>query len=180
MVCVEADDRRAFITSVDGRYAGRQTDQSKEYFDKILAVDYRHFAHFLYQFDLTGFNPRAPPSTSYMRFQKLLNFDSAVAWIEKMLRDSSGMLYNGSELSCVHVKGRLYRQYCSREGTVSYKSTLVEPLFWKVFQRIITLKKGRETTGRRLHTVELPCLADARLQFEGYVKEVGRWDWDIL
>jgi hypothetical protein len=179
-VSVEVDDRRSFLTSASNTYSGTQDATSAEYFKKLRAVDYKHVAHYLYTYDLSNFNPRAPPSTDYMRFQKLLNFDSAVAWVEKEFRETNGFLFNENGQSCERPKRDIYQAYCNREGAVKHKATVVEPLFWKVFGRIVTLKKGRESTGKRMHTVKLPDLATARLEFESFVKEIGRWNWNTL
>ena len=70
---VEVDDRRWLCLEVSDKYRG-----NVEYFTKLIAVDIRHVAYFLYNRDITqfnprGFNPRQMPSTEYQHTQKILN-----------------------------------------------------------------------------------------------------------
>ena len=51
-VPVEASDRRFFALTVDDKYAGRQTAESKAYFDKLWAVPIEAVAHYLYEYQL--------------------------------------------------------------------------------------------------------------------------------
>jgi hypothetical protein len=89
IVYVEEDDRRWFCLEVDSKYAGTQTPESKLYFDKLLAVPAGAFAKALYEHDLAGFNPRAPPSSSYQRHQKAINFGTVTSFVERALRSGS-------------------------------------------------------------------------------------------
>ena len=84
---VEHDDRRWVCYEVNDKYCGPNTPESKAYFDRLLSIDVRHFAYFLYNRDISQFNPREIPPTDYQRFQKRLNFDSSYGWIEKSLQE---------------------------------------------------------------------------------------------
>ena len=97
IVSVESDDRRFLCLEVDSRWVtGAQTTESKVYFDALAAVNASHFAYFLYNRDITDFNPRKAPSTEYQHFQKKLNLDSCMCWIEDTLQNGEFALLNGT------------------------------------------------------------------------------------
>jgi hypothetical protein len=55
--------RRFFVLQPSNRYTGAQTAEARAYFDRILAVDPKTFAHYLYNRDIAGFESRRVPVT---------------------------------------------------------------------------------------------------------------------
>ena len=84
-VPVEASDRRFFALTVDDKYAGPQTAESKAYFDKLYAVPIEAIAHYLYEYSLADFNPRVIPATELQRDQKFRSFDPLKKWWHNVL-----------------------------------------------------------------------------------------------
>ena len=55
--------RRYFVLECKNTYAGPQTDVSRAYFERILKIESKHFAYYLYNRDITDFNSRNIPQT---------------------------------------------------------------------------------------------------------------------
>ena len=73
-------DRRLMCIEVSNRYAGIQTTETRAYFDKIRAVPNEAFAHYLYTYDLSNFNPREIVATDLQRDQKMRSFEPLYKW----------------------------------------------------------------------------------------------------
>ena len=73
VVPMEHKDRRYFALQTENRFSGSQTAEKKAYFDRIMEVPVRLVAKYLYQLDVTDFNPREVPSTELQRAQKMLH-----------------------------------------------------------------------------------------------------------
>ena len=157
IVLVEHDDRRWFCLEVDSKYAGPQTPESAAYFNRLASVDVRHFAHFLYSRDISKFNPRAIPSTSYHRHQKLLNFDTVTTWIEKVLRDGQldvdeldyqdkGEL--SADKSTSFEKNLIFQSYhYSKAADSKYKNKVGDKAFFKKLYAIFPEIPKNKTEG---------------------------------
>jgi hypothetical protein len=83
----EHDDRRYFCTEVQSMYSGVQTLESKKYFDAINDVSDYAWAYFLYNRDISQFNPAQFPSTQYGRYQKLIGLESGLGFIDYWIKD---------------------------------------------------------------------------------------------
>ena len=180
MASVEHDDRRGFMSECDSIYSGPQTPESRAYFKNLLAVDVKHLAHYLYTLDLSDFVPESPPSTSYMRFQKKINFNSATDWIETQLRDvDASSLYNNENQPVVLHKNALYTQYKQEYAAERYTHPLKVSAFWKTVLAIVPeMHTSRQKHGSsRVRVIQFPSLDDARKSFISYVRE-STWDWD--
>jgi hypothetical protein len=193
-VCVESDDRRWLCLEVDSKYAGPQTAASKEYFDNILNVNVLHFAHLLYTMDLSDFNPRSAPSSSYQRYQKLINFDSVTHWIEHVLHDDELHIQqkyeerskNGLTPGLSHVQAHIqasiyddYVHYCS-QPSMKYKQCVSDKRFWKATRGILYGITDGERTNRdhfQKRTVLFPDIKTCREQFASHVFE-PEWNWN--
>ena len=84
MMKIEAGERRFLVLEVSGRYAGAETDESKQYFEKLLALSTggraSSIAHFLYTRDLSNFRPRSLPETRATMQQKVLSLNDVQRW----------------------------------------------------------------------------------------------------
>ena len=205
IVYVEEDDRRWVCIEVDSKYAGPQTPESKAYFDQLAAVPAASFAKFLYNYDLSGFNPRAPPSTEYQRHQKTINFGSVTAFVEHCLRRGHFTEHQEAPYSCsaldinddstidddeesdgptmIHeaLKSTVFEYYlffCAERGI---RRTTIDKAFWR---KVKTLVPGYSEHRRSRHTgrqrvVAFPSLVEARDCFATAIHEAS-WDWDEL
>ena len=177
IVFVETDDRRWLLIEVDDRYAGPQTPESKEYFARLLATDPRHVAHFLYNRDLSSFNPRQIPKTDYQRHQKRINFDSAMVWLNKMLEDGELPSTHAAESRLLNIhddtilsKADVLDSYRNQHKD-QFNHILGEERFFKVIYDALggTTKdltcKGPRINGKRKPSLRLPSLTDCRKRF---------------
>ena len=180
IVLVEPDDRRWFCLEVNSKYAGPQTPESAAYFDALSKVDVRHFAHFLYNRDISSYNPQAIPSSPYHRHQKLINFDAATTWLEQVLRE--GTIQEGThDLSADQetnvAKAEVYRIYSHTEAD-KFKRKVGDAAFWKKLKELLPsleyVKSGPR--GKQMRFVTFPPLPRCRELFQMAVKE-HEWDW---
>ena len=93
MMKIEAGERRFLALEVSGRYAGAETDESRRYFEKLLALGANgrasSVAHFLYTRDLSKFRPRSLPETAATMMQKLQSMTSVQTWWITCLREGA-------------------------------------------------------------------------------------------
>ena len=69
-VPASCEARRFFVIEPDEKYAGNQTAESVAYFESVAAVKPEHFAHFLYNRDISGFKSTIVPETKALTKQK--------------------------------------------------------------------------------------------------------------
>jgi hypothetical protein len=196
IVHVESDDRRYVCVEVDSRHAGPQTPASKAYFDRLAAVKPVHFAHMLYHRDITGFNPKAIPSTSYARDQKVRNFDLTLGWICTSLeqgylkddcRNNVNFNTNGTDVKepVVITCGDLFSSYRAhaRSSTAKWKHAedvqklVIKQLKDCLQDSIQQTKKGAR--GMQSPAIKFSNLEALRCAFQASVKE-ATWDWSEM
>jgi hypothetical protein len=202
IVYVEEDDRRWFCLEVDSKYSGTQTPESKLYFDKLLAVPTDAFAKALYEHDLTGFNPRAPPSSSYQRHQKAINFGTVTSFVEHAIRSGSfaaeagdwELMHDAEDakedakedagdtedamMQPVRKKAvyEAYKVFCS--GRNVRRTEIDQAFFKKLFQLLPGLKEHRSSRADgRMRMVTFPPLSECQVQFIAAIHE-KQWDWE--
>ena len=73
-------ERRYLCLDVSNQYAGAQTAEIADYFNRLRAVPAEVFAHYLYNVDLSDFNPRAIVTTEFQRDQKMRTFPIMKKW----------------------------------------------------------------------------------------------------
>jgi hypothetical protein len=192
IVLVENDNRRYFMNEVSNKYAGRQTDESAAYFNKLASVDPRHFARFLYERDISNFNPKAWPSTDYHRFQKVLNLpavDSTLAWVHDLLRDAGGSNEFGQQTLRLHAREETalskdavfcsYKDYCRNTSGSGVSARFLDSnsFFKKLYDVFPDLKDTRPgRLGQQVRCITFPDLADCRALFLVKMNE-EKWDW---
>lgn len=85
MVYVEPKDRRFVPFECSNKYSGSQNAEIVKYFKGLFDTDVHAVAHFLYERDLSTFNPRQTPRTEYHKYQKIINLDSPGVFINRLL-----------------------------------------------------------------------------------------------
>jgi hypothetical protein len=95
------DGRRYFVLDLDNEIAGKHNEYNKSIIDAIVAVDARHFADFLYERDLSNFDPGEFPDTEGLRNQIKQSMSGTAKWWED-LSDSGEV--DGIELSKTRLK----------------------------------------------------------------------------
>ena len=86
---VTEQSRRYFCLQCDDKYSGIQTTEKKEYFKKILETPEEAFAKFLYERDISKFNPREFAKTDLFQAQNEKSWPSDIKFIYKCLESNS-------------------------------------------------------------------------------------------
>jgi hypothetical protein len=75
--------RRYFILDLNDKYCGNKSDEAKEYFEKIINIDEYALAHYLYNRDITDFDPTKIPYSSGLQDQQImgLNSETNKSWV---------------------------------------------------------------------------------------------------
>ena len=125
--------RRDFLLECDNKWAGEQTDESKAYFDKIIAVDPAKYAHFLYNRDISEFNVRKVPITDLQREQAADNLDTVDAWLRSHME--AGDFYDEMEgksygFNAWILKETMYSMY-KKEMEGGHSRALCQTKFWE-------------------------------------------------
>jgi hypothetical protein len=195
----ECDDRRYFCTEVDGLYSGVQTPESKCYFDRIGDVSPSAFAYFLYNRDISDFNPCAFPSTKYGRYQKLIGLETAHAFIDWWIKDdlsgvtpfcgcakcNKGCGHNKCELGPYGVPGTfkipsnmIFLKYRDWQITQPTKRTIIQAVLFKMFDTVFQMSPGykpntrpTDINGNRYFEHILPSVDECKKSFALTVKE---------
>eukprot|EP01047_Picozoa_sp_COSAG01_P076735 COSAG01_NODE_13578_length_1565_cov_3.347203_1_plen_346_part_00 len=77
--------RRFFVLQPSNLYSGAQSTAAKAWFKKVLDVDPKAFAHFLYNRNLDGFCPRNVPVTEALTAQKHRSMDAVECVVHEWL-----------------------------------------------------------------------------------------------
>ena len=96
-VGVESTSRRYMCLQLDNKWAGVDNTAKKLYFNKIRMVDNKHLAKFLYDRDISKFNPREFDRTELLQNQVEKGWKSDIKYIYKMLESQNlgkGIKYN--------------------------------------------------------------------------------------
>jgi hypothetical protein len=188
MVDVETHDRRFLCLELDSKLAGVQTPEKARYFDRLLAVKPPHFAYFLYQRDISKFNPRDVPATSYKRNLKALNMDLTTTFLETFLRegqlDSDGFdsIVSLSSTHSTEIPKKVlfddaYGSFASHPGN-KYKHSDGKRAFFKKLHQILKTQKCKiGEKGAQVPSVRFPPLAQCRDEFTQAMQE-KTWEWE--
>jgi len=168
VVPCELRQRRFLAMEVQSPHAGPQGAASKAYYDAILAVPKEAFAAFLYQYDISTFNPRAIHSTPFERDQKVRSFDPMLAWWHECLQSGTidgafvvrapFAVRNCDEaFQRLAVKDSIYQSFfdfCNRNHRGRTYQIQAKHAFWKKLEEW-TRTEEREKQGLRLTHPEM-------------------------
>jgi hypothetical protein len=124
---VEQKDRRYLLLETDNKYSGcRSTASEKQaYFDRLSNIPVELVADYLYQVDVSTFNPREVPNTDLQRTQKLLTLkpDAVDTWLLRCIERErlpigewdQGVAAKKWEMP--RVKAAVYEHYCAHAGS---------------------------------------------------------------
>ena len=147
------------LLEVSGRYAGAETDESKQYFENLLALSTggraSSVAHFLYTRDLSNFRPRSLPETRATMQQKVLSLNDVQRWWLKCLRDGevpAASSFNGADNNQGHITQwtlwrrkadvhEKYKEFCKNVGVQAAEDSA----FWVKLSRCALLENARRT-----------------------------------
>jgi hypothetical protein len=176
----------------DSRYAGPQTDESEAYFNRILHTPPAAFAKFLYQLDLTGFNVARIPNTKYGAFQKELNLDPPMLFLDSFLKNDMSFtikrdpLMGGDEefsfpndnQKCIVEKDVIFNMYLDMCKQDKYANPGNPIGFWKHIKNVIddTWEPHNKPRGLRSIPITFPPISECKAAFCRFVREPKWFD----
>lgn len=179
MMNCERQDRRVFALEADNKYAGRQTAESKTYFDAVREVPSEAFAWFLYNYDLSVFKDeqRMVPTTELHRDQKSRSMNRLEKWWVNILK--TGCFEPGMDFADWHSKDGIYR--CYRDFA---NKPLAVTEFWKDLYKMLSPNKVSVTQSQptgskdsnRSRMVQFPSLDACKQAFRVYMDDP---DWNF-
>jgi putative DNA primase/helicase len=164
IVSVEHNDRRFMCMEASDKYSGTQTSAANAYFAAIRAVPIEHVAYFLYNRDISKFNPRAIPSTQFRTVQKENSLGSAEYFISNWLREDMDTAYN-SETGFKN-KRDIYDHYTKWCEGDKYSSRCRDNVFFRKLKKLVggVDHRARED-GVLVRYLELPSVEDCQAAF---------------
>ena len=101
-------ERRYCVVRSKNTYCGRESDENKDYFDKVRGVPSWAWAHYLYTRDLSRFRTRLPPLTAAAQQQREFTMDPILQWW-------AGLLSSGDLSSCSLAKPDCHGACCEAQ-----------------------------------------------------------------
>ena len=186
---VDGDDRRFLCLEVESTYAGPETPEIAAYIKRIRDIPLECVAHYLYNRDISQFNPRAIPNTDYKRFQKAINFTSDQSWISKSLSDGCfrGCYDKGTHDTLDWEKGggimskaSLFDSYKAHASDPSHKfnAVLNERVVFKTLKKMTGAQSEKiQIDGKRVCCMVFETLPESREAFKKAVHDEN-WSFD--
>jgi hypothetical protein len=183
------EDRRFLVLDVSDRHM-----QDREYFAKLKGSRSKSGLEALMfdlkDEDLSNFDPGKLPATSAGTDMKLKSADSVTRFVHNFLHEKEAVIsyvLAGEPIKIEYesagfdaAKDKIYCAY-SRHCEAIERNKRPEPAseFFKKLNNILPdLGHSRPTIdGQRVRMLAFMPLADARLSFEKYMKQEGRFDW---
>lgn len=165
--------RRYFMLQLDDKYCGSQTEQKREYFNKIEAVPSEAIIYFFYNRDISNFNPCVIPITEAIQTQQELNLDSVEEFVLQMCTDSlEGYPSEGGWIP----KHILYEMYVDKTRKIN-AHTFALSAFHRKLCKILTYIKLDNNQRRNKGKREI-LLASDDINKQNFAKYMGgRWNW---
>ena len=182
IVQASADQRRFFCLEPSDKYSGVNTPETRDYFQTLLDVPVNSFAHVLYNWDLSKFNPRQIPASSALVSQQKESLSAVESALYECLQRGVLGPTNGfeQELSFGQTISRseLFQRWTNEFGaTYGWPTKAVK--FWSEMKRILGtnlhMDAGRrQINGQRSRCLELSDLNVIRAHWE---QTYFRDDW---
>jgi len=189
MMKIEAGERRFLVLEVSGRYAGTETDESRRYFQKLLAISTGGraslVAHFLYTRDISNFRSRSLPETFATMQQKLLSLNDVQRWWIRCLRNGEVPCpnsFNGAAnkpgeatpWTLWRHKAELHQEYkkwCTDVGVHAAEDNS----FWPMLKTCALFEDGRKTNSikQKVHAVSFKPHSDNVQHFASKVLRIS-------
>ena len=160
------EDRRHYCIELDNRYAGLMKEETTKYFAPIIAVQndeakLKAFAKFLYEKDLSEFNPRIFNKTPLLQDQIQQSWNSVQKWWFAVLQDEG--------FDCEH--NGFTQGFCKWNSSYEYyEGTNPFPL-----TGMTRTKYKRDASGRQIKSeiLETQCLYFKDFLYSCYAKVAG-------
>ena len=171
-VRVEMKDRRFICLEGSNRFSGKgDTPDAIAYFDALRSVDPAWFAHYLDTLDLSSYNPRHIPWTSYRARQMQAALDSVEGWAERMLQEET-LFALETDISNTDLYGR-YSHWVSTVPANKFQKAVSAHGFWPKLKLLFpAMVEGKRSN--RSRSWRLPSIDVAK---QSFVSAVGAIDW---
>lgn len=178
---IEPEQRRFVLLSASNEYAGPLTAASKVYFDKIRAVPTEAFAHFLYNYDLSTFNPRMlPPPGAFDQEAMKASLTPIEKWYEAHLSNGNFHVVLDCHTSQIYHFGQwIPKEVLFYDFQQKFRRSFdcANNTFWSKLVKIAKQTMSRRTLterGPQQYCVCFPKLEEARQTWRIHV---GHKDW---
>ena len=146
-----SNSRRYMALDLDNRWVGKETPESKAYFAPIWAVKAENLAHFLYNRDISKFDPRQVPITDLLKEQAAFSLDSVESWFRNCMEQGE---FVDDEYEKVYKwnawipKDVLYRLY-KKEMSGGYQKLKEPNKFWPAVKKLSDYDEQRVNSKRQ-------------------------------
>ena len=182
----EKDDRRAVYVHVSDKHQG-----DRNFWDRvhgaIQGAEAEHFADFLWQRDISQFQPRQRPRSQELIRQRLLSVSGIEQYWYELLLDVGPVVAEGFRITPPQWEDgqftatrTLLDQYeLFSRGTRSYRKVGSHDLRDALRKLCPSARSERKQLGgSRQHGYSLPSLATARAEFEVFIGGAVSWPED--
>ena len=159
-----------WIVSIDGndrRFNIRECKNVKydaEYYNEIADTPLQDIANFLYNRDITQYNPRDFIKSELHEAQVIKNFNSVESFYDNILNKEINM--NGWELDDEIPKTEIYDLYKTNLSKNERQLCIVH--FWREFKKVCPSVIIKKATGGKKGTMYIPCLIKAHEDWGKY------------
>jgi hypothetical protein len=146
-----SNSRRYMALELDNRWAGEETPESKVYFAPIWAVKAENLAHFLYNRDISKFDPRQVPITDLLKEQAAFSLDSVESWFRNCMEQGEFVddeYENVYKWNAWIPKDVLYRLYKKEMGG-GYQKLKELNKFWPAVKKLSDYDEQRVNSKRQ-------------------------------
>lgn len=170
--------RRFFVLETNNEKGSIQSEDTKEYFKKIADIDPHIFANFLYNIDVSQFNPAAFPVTEFLREQKEHSFGAIPRYWQTQLSDPPEWLESAGKGIYVqgYPKKAIFADFKENTGD-KYTG---EVIFWKETRKVMIFKETRVSdkfdTSKRTQHIIFDTLDNCKNKFREFVKD-PKWQF---
>ena len=161
MMDIQKGDRRHFCLHPDDKYAGVQTEESKNYFDKLGSVRTQSICNYLHSVNLKGWNPRAVPYTKAKKEHIEMSLDSVASWIYSCWKEGVVAGVNWEHSAIKITKSWIFLDY---QKSTPHKLQVSQGVFWRRLRKILELTDHRPNKEER--QVILPNHYDSKCQID--------------
>ena len=146
-----SNSRRYMALDLDNRWVGKETPESKAYFAPIWAIKTENLAHFLYNRDISKFDPRQVPITDLLKEQAAFSLDSVESWFRNCMEQGEFVddeYENVYKWNAWIPKDVLYRLYKKEMGG-GYQKLKELNKFWPAVKKLSDYDEQRVNSKRQ-------------------------------
>lgn len=169
---------RYMVLELNNELATLELDKTSknQIIQDIINTDIKSFAKFLYERDITSFNPTDIVVTDALRVQKTQSLSPMGKWFLDAL-NNGGVFNHGLALGAQVSKQLIFQDYIDSSKDKHTKKTL----FWKMFKRYVgeTTDKRVRVDGIRQQAVGLPSLEYCQNKWRSNNADEG-WAFDTV